>query len=341
MSTTIAPIPRRLAALAAVAALALVGAACSDDDDGGIVAGGEGTTQPTGDTGSTGGGFEHPTTADELIVRVFSGGGFVPVEFHLATSPSYELLGDGTAVEAGAVTAIYPGPAMNPLGARHLDEADIQEVLQRADDAGLLDGPVDYGEPNVADAPSTTVTIVADGQEHEQTAMALGFGDDEQSNLTAEQRAARKALQGFIDALATIGGTESQPYVPTAIAVFTVGPANPDPQVPQDPQPWPLATPPALPQDAGDRPCLPITGPDATQLLVALAQANQATPWTVPGAAEPLALVFRALLPGDAPCGEHTGSSDTPAATTATDGVVAGRGPATTAVTTTGATPAT
>ena len=91
--------------------------------------------------------------------------------------------------------------------------------------------------------------------------------------------------------------------MPTEIAVFSVGPANPNPEIPQDAQPWPLATPPAPVGDQGARPCLPISGPDTPELLAALERANQATPWTVEGVAEPLSLVFRPLLPGDAPCG--------------------------------------
>jgi hypothetical protein len=324
MSTTMLHVPRRFprrsAALLAVAALALVGAACSDDD-GEVVVGGDGTTEPSGTTGgsgSTSGGFDQPTGADDVVVRVFVGGGFVPVEYHLALSPSYSLLGDGTIVEPAVVTAIYPGPAINPLNARHADEEQIQEILRRADDAGLLDGAIDYGEPNVADVPNTTVTVVVDGEEHQQTAYALGFGDDESSNLTAEQRDARHALQGFIDSLATIGGTESEPYVPTSVAVYTLGPANPDPQVPQDPQPWPLSTPPATPEEEYARPCLTVSGDDATTLLAALARANQATPWTVEGQDEPLSLVFRAIVPGDPECGADD------------DAPVSGSGPATT-----------
>jgi hypothetical protein len=321
-------VKRFLPLLLPALALSLL-AACSDDD-GGIVAGGEGTSQSTGDTGSSG-AHEHPTGADELIVRVFSGGGFEPVETHLATTPAYELQGDGTAVEAGVVPAIYPGPAMNPLNARHLEEADIQEVLQRADDAGLLDGAVDYGEPGIADAPSTTVTIAVDGAEHVQTAYALGFDDEGGTSLTDAQRANRKALQGFVDSLTTIGTPESQPFVPTAIAVFTAGPANPNPEIPQDPQAWPLATAPQPAGTDGGRPCLAVTGADATTLLAALEQANQATPWVVPGIDEPQSLVFRPILPGDAPCGDHTSSGDTPAGTIPTTSIVIGSGPATTA----------
>jgi hypothetical protein len=324
MSTTKLFSPRRLAALAAVAALALVGAACSDDDDdGGIVAGGDGTTEPTDSTDGTtapsgADGREHPTGADEFVVRVFAGGGFVPVQFHLTTSPSYTLLGDGTVVEPGAVTAIYPGPALTPLHARHIDEAAIQEILQRADDAGLLEGEIDYGEPGITDVETTTVTINVDGEQHVQSAYALGFDDEEGGgNLTEEQREARQALRGFIESLAATDQPASEDYVPSEVIAYTLGIAEPDADVPQEPQDWPIATLPA--RESAETPfaCVTITGDETTTLLAALAGANQATPWVVPGVAEPLSIVFRAVVPGDEPCEPEADD-------------VAGSGPATT-----------
>jgi hypothetical protein len=297
MSATMLRSTRRLAALAAVAALALLGAACSDDADGEVVAGG-GSPSTTGASGT----FEHPTGPDDVIVRVFAGGGFVPVELHLTASPSYSLLGDGTAVESGVITAIYPGPAILPLTARHLDEAEIQDVLQRADDAGLLGGEIDYGQPGITDVETTTVTIVVDGQSHTQAAYALGFDDESGTSLTEEQREARRALQGFIESLATIGAPTTEPYVPAEVAVYTLGPASPDVELPQEPQDWPIATLPAPPSDTRVGPCVTITGDEVTTLLAALAEANQSTPWIVPGQPEPLSLVFRAVVPGDPPC---------------------------------------
>jgi hypothetical protein len=323
MSTTILRSPRRLAALVAVAALALVGAACSDDDDGEVVVGG-GTTDPTdgttGSSGSSGSELDHPTGADEVVVRVFAGGGFVPVEFHLTATASYTLLGDGTVVEPGAVTAIYPGPAITPLHARHIDEAEIQEILQRADDAGLLDGEIDYGQPGITDVETTTVTINVDGEEHVQSAYALGFDDEAGSGpLTDEQREARRALQGFIESLGAADDPASEPYVPAEVVAYTIGVAQPDPSVPQEPQDWPIATLPAPVSE--DRPfaCVTITGDEATELLAALEDANQATPWVVPGETEPLSIAFRAVVPGDEPCDPD-----------ADEGPVSGSGPATT-----------
>jgi hypothetical protein len=296
---------RRIAATAAAVALALGLAACGDDDDGDVVAGdGTATTATGGDTtpssdGTAGGAtIPHPTEPDAVVVRVLVGGGFVPVEQSLATIASSTLLGDGTLVTAGPVPLIYPGPAIQPLQSTVLGEEQVQALLARADELGLLDGPLDFGTPNVADAPSTTVTFVVDGRTIDQTANALGMeGMDD--TVGEDQQANRAALQEFLDALAALPAGD-EVVTPPAVAVFALGAPVTDPDLPQEPVDWPLATPPASDGTDGGWPCTLVTGADVDTLLAALEGANAATPWVIDGVET--ALAFRPVLPGDAGC---------------------------------------
>jgi hypothetical protein len=287
-----------------VLSLLLVGlaAACADDDE--VVAGGDGTST----TGGTRAGdpadvFEHGTGPDDVVVQVTTGGGLVPIGLAVTTLPSFTLLGDGTVVEPGVVTAIYPGPAISLLTARHVEEADIQALLARAHDLGLLANDVDYGLPGVSDAPTTEVTITVSGRTYTHTVYALGFEDESSSGLTDEQVADRRQLRELLDSLTATTGAEHEPYQPERIAVYTLGEyEQPDPMLEQTPVEWPLATPPA-PFEGHGFGCLVVEGTDVETLLATLADANQATPWVVEGVDVEQSLVFRPLVPGDGACG--------------------------------------
>jgi hypothetical protein len=297
------------AALALALSVSLTLAACGDDDDGGVAAGdsipdvtdpGDGdTTTSTG--GADGAPIPRPTGGDEVVVQVVVGGGFVPVEQSLVTIPVATLLGDGTLVTPGPITLMYPGPAIAPLQATTLDAATVDALLERADELGLLDGPLDFGLGNVADAPTTTVTFVVDGRTVTHDAYALGM---EEMEVGAAQQANREVLQQFLDAIVS-AGVGDRPYEPQAIAVTTLPmPVDAGDGLAQAPVAWPLATVPGAPlegdEGVGSWPCLLVEGADAATLTTALASANAATPWTV-GDVE-LGLVFRPVLPGQPGC---------------------------------------
>ena len=82
--------------------------------------------------------ISHPTAATRVVLRVSSGGGFVAPQTNLRALPSFTLYGDGTVIVPGAVPQIFPGPAIDPLVRRKLDERQVQALLARARRAGLL-----------------------------------------------------------------------------------------------------------------------------------------------------------------------------------------------------------
>ncbi|MEX2422257.1 MAG: hypothetical protein WD670_10630 [Actinomycetota bacterium] len=130
-----------------------------------------------GTTGSSGGGIDHPTGADQLVLRVEYQGGFVPYEYILKRMPGWSLYGGGTVIVEGPVIEIYPGPAMPNLLAFTLTEEAVQTILEAARDAGLLDGDASYGYPCIADAADTVFTVTAGGTTSVVSAYALEFSD--------------------------------------------------------------------------------------------------------------------------------------------------------------------
>lgn len=265
---------RRRLHLVAVFGLAVVSGACGDDS-----------------TGVGGAAPNRPTGASEVVVQVLVDGGFVPPEVALATVPATTVLGDGTVITAAPTPAIYPGPALAPLQAAKVDAATVDGLVARAGTLGLLAGPLDFGHPLVADAPNTTVTIVADGRVHRHVAAALGISDD------AAGGANRRALKDFLAALEQLP-PGNRAWEPTAIAVRIVGPYHADPQLPQPTVAWPLDR---VPVEAGPGgPCLVVEGDDVRLLRATLVRANARTPWLIGGVARSVAFV--PVVPGSQPC---------------------------------------
>lgn len=284
--------------LACVAAAVLL-AGCAN------VLQGDGSGGGTDPTGSA--PYDHGSGAEDVLVSIKSDGGFVPVEYSLKNTPEFLLLGDGTAIVGGVMIEIYPGPAIAALQSASLNEGQIQQLFAAADDAGLLEQEIDFGQPAVADAPNTTVSITVDGRTVSQSAYALGFSDEAESQLSETQVAAREALQSFIDVAHATTDSASAPYVPAGVVAYRLTPDGntpiADPGLEQSPLPWPIATVPALPDESGADPstCVAVTGDEAQTLLTALAGANELTPWLI-GTDPPARMVFRPLLPGDPGC---------------------------------------
>lgn len=270
-----------------VLALALLATACGDD--GGTTVGAGGQTRPTG--------------AGEVVVQVLIEGGFVPVESAVTAVPTVTVLGDGTVITTAPVTAIYPGPAITPLQSVKVSPDVVDSLLDRARELGLLGEAPDYGRPSVADAPDTTVTIAAGGRTYKHAAYALGIFDEPANRgrglggLSDEAVEKRRALSSFVEAASAVPPGE-QPWRPSSVAVYDLGPYQAEPQLPQRATDWPLARPPAVRSEMFA--CTLVDGADAEVLLGALQRANSRTPWVVGGAQRSLA--FRPIVPGQPGC---------------------------------------
>jgi hypothetical protein len=244
---------------------------------------------------------------DDVVLRVEYVDGFVPVEHIVTSLPLITVYGDGRVITEGPMIDIFPSPAMPNVLVRTIPAPAVDQLVRLAIDAGVGSG-ADYGQPPVADAPSTQVTVLTDEGELVSRANALGFDDH---GVTEAQAAARRQLQGLVDKLtdlpALLGADagEEQPYEPTSLAAVSwpwVDPASDD--LPEQPEiAWPG---PALPGEAlprfGDLHCLIVTGPELPAVLQAAAGANVLTPWVSEG--QRWSVRFRPLLPEESTCAD-------------------------------------
>ncbi|CUU55902.1 hypothetical protein Ga0074812_106157 [Parafrankia irregularis] len=202
--------------MAAVLPLALVTALASVACTGATAAG------PARD--SLGTGATTGLDADAVAVRVDWIGGFVTAQMLATRLPLVAIYHDGRVLTEGPVAAVWPGPALPNLQLRRISAADVQKLVDHAVAAGVGTEP-DFGQPPIADAPSTRFTVRTAGGVRTMEVTALTEADG--TGLTAAQQSARKAAQRLYTELtdlpATLGtGAVSEPeeYSPTAIAAF-------------------------------------------------------------------------------------------------------------------------
>ena len=244
---------------------------------------------------------------DALVLQVAHVGGYVSESVLAGRLPLVSLYGDGRVVAEGPVDAVHPGPALPNVLAGHLDEGEVERLVDRALDAGVGDG-FDHGRPPVADVPSTRFTVVtAAGTEvSEVYALEAGiFTGGDPPGLTPEQVAAREGLQALLDELTALRGVATESYVPEAVAAVASEWVEPDDRLPpQPPVAWPG---PALPGEPLGRrsgaSCVVADGPGATAVLAAARTANAATPWTAADGRR-WSVVLRPLLPHEDGCAD-------------------------------------
>jgi hypothetical protein len=226
--------------------------------------------------------------------------------------PMFSLYGDGLVVTPGVRSMIYPGPALSPVAQERLTADAIQLLLQAAVDAGLNSGRslTDLGSVAISDAPTTTFTLVIDGQTHTTRVYALGETGSRPQGMSQTEYQARQDLAAF-EAKATDLSwlpqgsiSDSGTFRPDGLRVF-VASYQGDQTLTEPAVAWPLT--PGLASFGqplggpfqGMR-CGTITGADASTLLQPVQNANQLTPWTSDGSS--YSLVFRALLPDEHGC---------------------------------------
>lgn len=317
---------RRIAALAALS-LVLLGACGSDDDkvaagdddtttttttapatDGTTDTTGSGTTsttKPRSTTTRPGGGTSSPTTTTPatqapagLAVQVSTGGGFVPVQFNFTNTPEFTLYADGRVIVTGPTTLEYPGKALPNLLDGRVNAQAVANAVKSGRAAGVFDKP-DLGNPPIADAPSTTFTVVDGDQKAVFSAYALDFNDA--PGLTAAQKDARRKLAAFRDEMTTLGQAAQGAYKASAVSVLVLPYTEAGGQ---DPAPglanWPLGNLGTGGVDQFGGRCLGFTGADAARVLDAAGQARSNTRWQSGG--KEWSLSFRLELPGGEPC---------------------------------------
>ncbi|WDZ83725.1 hypothetical protein [Micromonospora cathayae] len=284
---------RRSGRLAIVPLLVLLGTACAQQG------GATGAGKPDAAAPS------YP--ADALVFRMGQVGGFVTPAALASRLPEVSVYGDGRVIVQGPVTLAYPGPALPNLRVGSIAAAEVENLVALAREHGV-DGGTDVGSPSVADAPSTSFTLLgANGVEHLEVP-ALGEATDAVGGLTPDQRSARAELRTFVESLtspsgplAAVQGEQARPYLPTVVAAVAEA-WVPDGAVGGQPEVrWPGPTLPGdeLTANLGLG-CVTVTGDGVRTVLAAAADANAATPWTSDG--RRWRLTLRPLLPDETDC---------------------------------------
>jgi hypothetical protein len=252
------------------------------------------------------GGTPPPSAGHGLILRIDVGGGFLAPQAQLRQVPMFSLYADGRLVIPGPQIEIYPGPALPNLQVRTVSQEGIQAIVAAAQAAGLLGPDRHYDAIRVADAPTTTFTLVAAGARHIVSVQALGI--EPVQGATPEETDARRKLADLQSKLSDLQswlpagslGPE-EPFVTDELRVYVFRYQPPE-DLMQKTIAWPLDSFQGfslLPGNAEIR-CGAVSGPDLNAVLTAARQANELTPWGADG--ERWTVVFRPLLPDESDC---------------------------------------
>lgn len=256
----------------------------------------------------------HLSGATDLVLRIDTGGGLVPIGFFLTHLPAVSVYGDGRVVTQGPQIEIYPGPALPNLQASRISEAGLQRILGAARDAGLLGPDATYPYPGIMDAATTTFVVGADGATHSTSAYALGIGQDA-VGITPREAALRAKLAAFSGQMGDLSAWLSSDVVAaeapfafeTVRILVTPGePTTTDAGITPTVVDWPLAEPLAsagVPLEGIGQPgtrCVLVTGDDLATVRPLLEAANQLT--YLRSAGSTWAMSLRPLLPDEVGC---------------------------------------
>ena len=232
---------------------------------------------------------------DALVLQVVRSGGFLPLGAAFRSVPSVSVYGDGRVVSEGAQIELWPAPALPSVQVGRLDEAEVRRLVDAARE--VVEAQEDYGQPPVADAPTTAV-VVQDGDRRSVAAAValeeLSGEPDGGGGLTAEQRAARERLRTYVRQVQdAASAAPAQALEPAGLAVLAEPYGEPGADVPSSELAWPG---PAL--TAGS--CVVVPAAEAAEVQEAAAAASVETRWTAGG--QVLRLAFRPLLPHERTC---------------------------------------
>jgi hypothetical protein len=278
--------------------VAILAGACGGAQE--VVTGSGGGDDPDARTDPSPSRPDRPEAGESgLVVSVEIGGGFLMPGDNFRTVPQAAVYEDGTALSPGATIAIYPAPALPAVSEGTLNDSEIAELVTAAGRAGLLDDTdVDFGEPPVADAGTTTITVIVDGEAHVTSVYALGGTGDDLPGLTFEEQQARQRVAEFVDLVSrSLAGAGGDRYLPERYRVLPLAPeTEPDPAVAPDEREWPF-----LDLALREGVCIPVPAERAAELADALAPATQITRWRT-DAGDTFVLAVGAVFPHEPDC---------------------------------------
>ena len=248
-----------------------------------------------------GSGAPSPDSTDELeipdgrsgvFLEIGEEGGFVPVTTSLTRVPRFVVFSDGTVVRQATGRAV--ADRAFPLFRSELADEDLADLLTFTDDMGLSEiDRVDVNEAaNVADAPTTTVTLYDEAGPHTLGVYGLTFDEP------TDARAA--ILQSMIALLDEATTPLGDPYEPARYeALVSATDVNPNQPV-QDP--WPLPARPGEMRELGfaDWRCAVVDAADVDTALLEPSDGPPGSVWSFEGT--PHTVLVRPLFPHQEAC---------------------------------------
>ena len=180
----------------------------------------------------------HSEGATHVVLRMDTGGGFVPITYRLTQAPEFTLYGDGTVVFRPS--ADPEGDGLPPFVQATMHQAEMDAlVLYALDPGGLRDAREAYQHRQITDQPTTVFSIDAEGVDKSVAVYALGLTQPEGDDAAAYEgfQALGAVLSDFGQQVASGHAQDPQPYQPTDYRAF-LSPAL-DPGVTAIPWPWP------------------------------------------------------------------------------------------------------
>lgn len=250
---------------------------------------------------------------DTVVLQVERQGGFAPAAQAFAQVPSLTVYADGRAIVTGPQIAIYPAPALPNLLVHDVSDEQLAALIELASQAGLVAEPPDYGQPPIADALTTEVTLSVNDVSYVHQAYALDFalnlpGAEQEQPLhgvSEQEQQARDALSQFIDAATQLvsaagAGHDYEPEAFAIVASATDGDTTDAGELGVEPTvlPWPID----IRLDAVGE-CAVVDGVTAETLYATLLDANMLTRFEQDGTVYEVAT--RPLLPGEDECPRH------------------------------------
>jgi hypothetical protein len=142
-----------------------------------------------------------PAAPDALVLQVVRAGGFLPAGAAFGSVPSVSVYGDGRIVSEGAQIDVWPTPALPSVQVGRLAAEQVQRLVAAGRE--VVEAEEDYGQPPVADAPTTAVVVQDGGARSIAAAVALEelsgeLAPPDGGGLTDEQQAARERLRAVV-----------------------------------------------------------------------------------------------------------------------------------------------
>ena len=250
-------------------------AGCGDD-------GGDGESGGNGEASAP----ELLSGADDVVLQIQSGGGYVPEIDAMREYPDVVLYGDGRLVTApdppGLGTPVAP-----KLEVRQLDEEQVDDIAASAVEAGLDEPLEDYGMPAITDQATTTFVFETAEEANEASVYGLGSEEDSEGDLTDDQIAAREELGALLEEMrdpeSAFGADEApatEPFEPDAYVVLSQYVESGVPEGP--PVSWPLE-PERLASREHPEVCTVVEGEGAELLIAAAETAAPDSVWVAGG----------------------------------------------------------